>query len=77
MGWMAEDSRSEEEIFLHTSRLVLGPGQSLIQRELGTVSLGVKREGRHAYHSFLSNAEVKNDGAIPLLLHTSSCLDPL
>jgi hypothetical protein len=35
--------------------------------------MGVKRPGRQADHSHLSSAEVKNDGAIPPLPHTSSC----
>jgi hypothetical protein len=36
------------------------------------LSPGVKRQVREADHSPPSRAEVKNGGAIPLLLHTSS-----
>jgi hypothetical protein len=38
------------------------------------ISLGEKRPGHEADHSSPSNAEVKNDGAIPPFNHVSSWL---
>jgi hypothetical protein len=40
--------------------------------DTGSISLGVKRQGRETDRSTPSSAEVKNGGAIPLLPHTSS-----
>jgi hypothetical protein len=34
----------------------------------GTLSPGLKRQGREADHSLASSAEIKNGGAIPPLL---------
>jgi hypothetical protein len=36
------------------------------------LSAGVKRLGLEADHSPISSAKIKNGGAIPLFLHTSS-----
>jgi hypothetical protein len=55
-----------------TSRPAVGPTQPPIQWLPGTVPLRVKRP-RHEYdHSSPFSAEVKNDGAVPQLPHTSS-----
>jgi hypothetical protein len=53
-------------------RPAVGPTQPPIQWEARALSLGVKGLGREADHSPPSSAEVKNDGAIPPLSHTSS-----
>jgi hypothetical protein len=50
----------------------LGPTQPPIQRLPGALSPGVKCPGREADHSPQSRAKVKNGGATPPLLHTSS-----
>jgi hypothetical protein len=55
------------------SGTALGPTQPPIQWVLGTLPLCVKQSGREADRSHLSSAEVKNGGAIPPLLNTSSC----
>jgi hypothetical protein len=47
-------------LFATASRPAVGPTQSPIQGVLGAVSTAVKRPGREANHSPLSNAEVKN-----------------
>jgi hypothetical protein len=52
----------------HKIQTTLGP----IQLVPGIVSPGVKRRGPEVDHSPLSSAEVKNDGAMPPLSHTSS-----
>jgi hypothetical protein len=44
-----------------------------IQWIAGSLSPGVKRQGREADHSPSSCAEVKSGGAIPPLPHMSSC----
>jgi hypothetical protein len=66
-----------QEIFLYfsVSRLPLGPAQLPAQRVPGALSLGIKQSGRKTDHSPPSSADVKNGGAIPLLLHTSSWRD--
>jgi hypothetical protein len=55
------DSRRGLGILLFTtaSRMALGPTQPPIQWVPGSLSLGVKRPGREAYHSPPSSAEVK------------------
>jgi hypothetical protein len=57
--------RNKEGTFLYVTatRPALGP----IQWVLGTLSLGVKREGREADHSLPSSAEIKTAPFIPLL----------
>jgi hypothetical protein len=56
------ESRQRLGIFLFTtaSRPALGPLQPPTQWVPGSLSLGVKREGREADHSSPSSAEVKN-----------------
>jgi hypothetical protein len=51
------------------------PTQPPVQWVLGTVSMGVKRQGREADHSPPSSVEVKNDGAVPPITRTSSWYD--
>jgi hypothetical protein len=70
------DSLQGKEIFLYStvSRSVLGPTQLPIRCVLGAISPGVKRPGREVDQSPPSSTEVKNDGAIPPLSHTSSCV---
>jgi hypothetical protein len=46
--------------FTTASRTILEPTQPPIQWAPGAFSLGVKRQGREAYHSPPSSAEVKN-----------------
>jgi hypothetical protein len=55
--------------FSTASRPALWPTQPPIQWVPGTLSPGVKRQGREADHSPPSSAEVKNDGATPPLPH--------
>jgi hypothetical protein len=55
-----------------SSRPVLGPIQTPIQRVPGALSPGVKRQRRDADYSPPFSIEVKNVGAIPPLPHTSS-----
>jgi hypothetical protein len=64
-----------QEIFLHStaSRPALEITQPPTQWVPGALSPGVKQPGREAGHSPMSGAEVKKGGAIPPLLHTSSC----
>jgi hypothetical protein len=61
-------SSTNQDIFLFsvTCRKALGPTQALVQWVPGAVSPRVKRD---ADHSPPSRAEVKKDGAIPLLPH--------
>jgi hypothetical protein len=66
MGWttgvLGFECRRGLGIFLFAtaSRTALGPTQPPIQWIPGTLSLGVKRQGREADHSLPSSAEVKN-----------------
>jgi hypothetical protein len=75
MGYLAGEpgfnSRQEKEIFLFStlSGLALGLTQLPIQWVPGAFSPGVKQPGLEAGHLPPSNAEVKNDEAIP---HTYS-----
>jgi hypothetical protein len=46
-------------VFTTASRTAQGPTQPPIQLVPGALSLGIKRPGREAYHSFLSSAVVK------------------
>jgi hypothetical protein len=62
-------------LFSMASRPALGSNQPAIQWTLRAVSSGVKRPGRRDDHSLPSSAEVKNDGGIPHLPHTSSWRD--
>jgi hypothetical protein len=59
-------------LFSITSRPALGYTKRSIQRALRVGSPGVKRPGRAVHHSHQSNAEVRNGGAIPPVLHVSS-----
>jgi hypothetical protein len=63
-----------DKIFLFSiaSRPALGPTQRPIQWVPGALSPGKKQQVCEADHSAPSSAEVKNDGAVCSLLHTSS-----
>jgi hypothetical protein len=54
------------------NRFTLGPTQPPIQLAPGSISLLVKLPERESDNSPASSAKVKNDGAIPPLLHASS-----
>jgi hypothetical protein len=74
MDWTARvQFPAGEEIFLCSTvaRLTLGLTQPFVQWVLGALSPGVEHPGNEADHSPPSSAEVKNDGAIPPLQHTS------
>jgi hypothetical protein len=73
-GRVSNLGRGKIYLFSTSSRSALGPTQPPIQWVPGAISPGVKRPGREADHSFTSGAEIKNDGAIPPLPHTSSWL---
>jgi hypothetical protein len=60
--------------FSASSRPTLGSTQPPIQWVPGSLSVGVKRQGREADHSPLYGADVKEGGAIPPLLSISSWL---
>jgi hypothetical protein len=64
------DSPQRQEIFPHftASREALGSTHSPIEWEWRIVSRGVKRKADHSPRS----AEIKNDGGISSVLHTSS-----
>jgi hypothetical protein len=53
-------------------RPVLRPTQPPIQRIPGVISPVLKQAGHEADHSYPSNVEVNNDGAIPPFSHMSS-----
>jgi hypothetical protein len=59
-------------LFCIRSRPALGPTQPPTQWVPGAVSPGVKPQGPEANNSAPSNAEVKNDGAIPPLPNMST-----
>jgi hypothetical protein len=61
VGVLGFDSRRGLGIFLFTtaSRTALGPTQPPIQWVPGTLSLGLKRQGRETDHSSPPSAEVK------------------
>jgi hypothetical protein len=67
-------SQQEQDFFLQSaaSRPVLKSDQPLIQIVPRALSPGVNRPGRKTDHSPPSSTDVKNDGAIPPLPHTSS-----
>jgi hypothetical protein len=73
IGWTAGfDSRQWQVFFLFTAfRPSLGPAQPPTHRIPEALSAGVKRQGREADHSPPSSAEVKNDGPVTPLPHTS------
>jgi hypothetical protein len=58
--------------FLHSVQTGCVATQPSVQWVPGALSLEVKRQGHEADHSPPSNAEVKNGGAIPPVLHMSS-----
>jgi hypothetical protein len=58
--------------FSTAPRPAMEPTLPPVQWVAGVLFPGVKRLGRDADHSTPSNAEVKNGGAIPPLLHKSS-----
>jgi hypothetical protein len=57
---------------LHSVQTSSLPIQPPVQRIMGTLSSGVKWPAHEVDHSSPSSAEVKNDGAIPLLPCMSS-----
>jgi hypothetical protein len=57
---------------LQKFRQTLGSSRHPLQWVLGTVSLGVKRQGREADHSSPSSDDVKKSEVILLLLHLLS-----
>jgi hypothetical protein len=59
-------------LFFKESRPAREPMKSSTQWVSGAVSPGVKCQGHEADHSSPHSAEVKNDGDIPPLPHTSS-----
>jgi hypothetical protein len=66
-----------QEIFPYStaSRPALGPNQSLLSDGYrGLFFHGLNRPGREADHSPPSSAEVKNVGAVPPHLHTTTSL---
>jgi hypothetical protein len=75
IGIWGFDSQRELGIFLFTirSRLALGPTQLPIQWVPGTLSPGIKRPRREAYHSPPSSAEVNNAWRYTSAPNTSSC----
>jgi hypothetical protein len=75
MGWTAGvrfPARARVFLFFIASSPALGPTQLPIQWVLGALSMGVKWPGREAAHSPPSCEDVKNGGAVPPFLHTSS-----
>jgi hypothetical protein len=56
----------------HSIQAGCGPHPASYPMDTGASSPEVKRPGSDADHSSPSSAEVKNGGAIPPLLHTSS-----
>jgi hypothetical protein len=59
-------------IIIIVSTQALGHTQPPIQWVPGAISLGIKRPGHEADHSPPFSAEVRNDGAIPILPNTPS-----
>jgi hypothetical protein len=59
-------------LFSVMPKLALGLTQPPMQWVPGAVLPGVKQQGHEADHSPPSSAKVKNRGAVPSLLHTSS-----
>jgi hypothetical protein len=57
-------------------RPALRPTQPPIQWVPRVISPEVKRSGREVGRPHPSSGEFKNDGAIPPVLHTSSCCGP-
>jgi hypothetical protein len=64
--------RQEHFLFSAVSIRTLGSTQPSIQDVPGPLSLGVKQPGREADRSLPASADVKNDGTLPPLHHTSS-----
>jgi hypothetical protein len=76
-GFPGFDFRQRKKIFHFSTatRPALGPTQPPIQWVPEVPSLGVKQRGREADHSPISNADVKNRGAIPPFPHKFSWRD--
>jgi hypothetical protein len=75
MGWKAGvlfPAGARDFSLFKASRPALGPTQPPMQWVPGVLSPGAKRPGREADCSPPSTADVKNGGAIPALLNTSS-----
>jgi len=74
IGVLGFDSRRGLGIFIFTtaSRTALGPTQPHTQLLPGSLSLGVKRPGREADHSYPSSVEVEE--WMDLYLHFPVCL---
>jgi hypothetical protein len=71
-GRGSSPSRRKFFLFSTVSGPALGPTQTHIEWAPGNISQGVKRLAIEVDHRPKSNAEDKNDGAIPPLPHTSS-----
>jgi hypothetical protein len=71
-GRSSNPGRSKIFLFSTMSRSALGPTQPHMQWPPRALSAGVERLGREADHSPPSIAEVRNDGAVPRLPHTTS-----
>jgi len=76
LGNTGFESRKGKEILLlpTTSRPALRPTQTPIRQASATLSTGIKRAGREAIHSSLSNIEIKNEWknnyTPPIYLHS-------
>jgi hypothetical protein len=74
MGWTAGvrfPAGATDFSLLHTVQTRSGADLLYYPMGTGTLPPGVKWPKREADHSSLSSAEVKNNGAIPPLPHTS------
>jgi hypothetical protein len=74
MDWLARvrfPAGAIDFSLLHVVQTGSGADPASYPMGTGALSPGVRRPGREADHSSLSNAEVKNNGAIPPLPHTS------
>jgi hypothetical protein len=75
MGWTAGFNFRHGQVysFLHSAQIVSGPHPTSYPMDTGggAVFPGVMRPGLETDNSPLSIAEIKNDGAMPSLLHMS------
>jgi hypothetical protein len=72
-GWGSIPDSGKIVLFSIASETILRPTQPHIQWARGKIFLRIKRPGLEVDASPLSNAKVKNAGAIPPLPHMSSC----
>jgi hypothetical protein len=71
-GGVPFPSRARDVSLLHSIQTGSRSNQLPIKLILGALSTGTKQPRGEANHSLLFTAQVKNDGAIPPLPHTSS-----